>query len=179
MSGGGQTKQQLGNDQQTEASQLAGQQAALNSATPTENYYEGSGGPQSTGLYKTLLTTGQEATSDAYQGAKTATQANENKAGYGYGSPASEGANTEMAGAEAHDLAQVPGKATLEAVQPQLQATGMQQSQAGYYNPAAYAGDAGQLAQAYDKQNQGLWGSLLSAGTEIGGDALEAAPWFA
>lgn len=167
MGGGGDTKNAENKASSLTDQQLADQKAALGSAGKTEDYYQGSGGPQTTGLYKSLLTSGLESTSDAYQGAKSATKANEEKSGYGYASPASEGADREVNSAEAHDLAQVPDKALIQATGPQLQATGMKQAQAGYYNPSTYFGDQANLAQAYDKQKSALWQSLAQIGGGI------------
>lgn len=165
--GGGDTKAAENKASTLTDQQMKDQKGVLDSTSPTENYYMGSGDPKSTGLYKSLLTTGLESTSDAYQGAKASTKANEEKSGYGYGSPASEGADREVNAAEAHDLAGVPNKATLGAVGPQLQATGMKQSQAGYYTPSTYFGDQANLAQAYDKQKSSLWQSIAGIGANV------------
>src|SRR5215831_17224257 len=74
--------------------------------------------------YKSLVATGTDATSRAYENAKAASAARAKAAGFGYGTPIGEATSRETEGAEARDLATVPTRA-IEATAPlELEAAG-------------------------------------------------------
>lgn len=128
-----------GHQQRAQATSDFGQQGNLTKqAQGTLSQFEGP--VQNSPFYKALLSTGIQDTSDAYQTAQSNLQAKANNAGFGYSSPTSTGANSQLQGQETSALAQVPQTAMLEATQPALTA----------------AGDTAGMGMGYGSQGSGL-----------------------
>lgn len=128
---------------------------------------------QQSPFYKSLLTTGTEGTSNAYQNVMTNTRARANQAGFGEQQPVTQGAETQVAAQEAKDLAAQPNKALLEASEPALQAAGQTAGMGTQLGNEAvgYSGQQVDLEKQYQQQEQqwgqGLFNSLLGVGTDI------------
>lgn len=135
---------------------------------------------QDSGMYKALLASGTEATSNAYQNVMSNTRARAKAAGFGEQQPVTQGAETQVAAQEAKDLAAQPNKAYLETVPTELAAAG-QTAQMGTNlgnEAVGYSGQQTDLEKQYQQQSQqwgqGLFNSLLGVGMDVatGGLAL-------
>lgn len=116
-------------------------------------------------FYKSLLTTGTEATSNAYDSARANARARANMAGFNSTQPAEQGAESEMAGREAAALSEVPTKALSEAVQPELAAANLTAGEAsslGNQGLGYFTGGVVPLEVQNQQANQGFWNSLAN-----------------
>lgn len=122
------------------------------------------GNPQQTPFYKSLLTSGTQATTDAYKGAQSNLLAKANQAGFGYAQPVTQGAQAELGGEEAGALGRIPAAATQAAEQAQLEQGGLLNQQAGIESGAAqgYFGTGSQAEQGQLNRNAQFWQSLLA-----------------
>jgi hypothetical protein len=77
---------------------------------------------QNSPFYKSLLTTGTEATTNAYDSAKANANARANAAGFGYTQPIAQGAQNQVGAQEASALAAVPREAMTATAPLSLQA---------------------------------------------------------
>lgn len=134
-------------------------------------YFEGNGDPTSSGLYKSLLTTGTEATSDAYANANANMNRKANMAGFGYEQPVTQGANAELGAEEAKSMARVPGEALQQTINPEMQAIGMQEGESSLYQPLGYFNTYANLANARDQRSSAMWNNLLSSSLGAAGAA--------
>jgi hypothetical protein len=115
-------------------------------------------------FYKSLLTSGIQDTSNAYQNARSSMRANANAAGFGYAQPATQGADNQLQAQEAFALANVPQQAMLGAAPLSLQAAG----QTGNMG-MGYGSQGTSLLGANAQNTMGLYNQLL--GTAIQGGA--------
>lgn len=123
--------------------ELALKRGAISETTPAlEQYYGGGGDVRQTPFYRSLLTTGIEDTSRAYDRALVATRRRAQTAGFGYEQPATIGSEGALEQERARELARVPREAVLQATEPQFRAIGMRTGQAGLYQPLGYTGAA-------------------------------------
>jgi hypothetical protein len=167
-------QQQMQQNQVNQATQMANQAGALagqgadvarntvgdiksaensvGSSTPFLQGLTGSGPMVQTGLQKTLQTQATDATNASYDNAQSASRARANASGFGY-QPAADtnaaGIDTERAAA----LAQVPGTATLQSIQPGLTAAQTTNQQGSTY---------GQLGSTLNQSAQALNSSANS-----------------
>jgi len=171
--------QQQMNQLNTNASTQAGQQASNEGAAAgTLGQFEGP--TTSSPYYKSLLATGTDATTNAYNNARSATAAKANASGFGESSPTITGANAQLNSQEASKLASLPAQAEEATAPLQLQAAGtsanMANSEAGASNAGALG--SGQLQNQYDQMQQSFYNSLMGAGLGVlspGGLASKAA----
>jgi len=141
------------------------------SATANENTAQGTlsqfeGPVQDSPYYKALVSSGEDATSQAYQNAEEATRANANQAGFGYEQPVTQGAESAVQAQEASQLGQLPTQAMEAAAPLSMQAAGQtagigeSQGQQGL----GYFGDATSLEEQYQQMNQSFLNQLEGAG---------------
>ena len=113
--------------QQKQAENVANQDfgtqtADMGAAQGTLSQFEGP--VQNSPFYKSLLTTGIQNTSNAYQNAASNQKAQANAAGFGQNQPVAQGANNQLQAQETSALAQVPQTAMTEAAPLSLAAAG-------------------------------------------------------
>lgn len=155
-----------GHQQRRQATSDFGQQGNLtNQAQGTLSQFEGP--VQNSPFYKALLSTGIQDTSDAYQTAQSNLTAKANNAGFGYSSPTSTGANTQLQAQETSDLAKVPQTAMLETAPLELQAAG---DTAGM--GMGYGAQGSDLLNANAGNTTGLYKQLMQTGGQIAAAAL-------
>lgn len=162
------------NQQNAEAQTTADQQKQgqlTDAAQGTLSQYEGP--VQNSPFYNALLTTGTEATSDAYNNAASNVRARANQAGFGYNQPVENGAEAGVRTAQAKTQAQLPGQAMMQAGQMGLQAANQTgQMGMGYGNQGlGYANLAGQM----DARRKSFWDTLAQTGGQAAGMAAMAA----
>lgn len=148
---------------------------AYNNVNSTDSQF--SGPVQDTPYYKSLVATGTDATSKAYQNAQANSISQANEAGFGTTSPIGQAASREETGQEAGALAEIPAKAAAATAPLQLEASGQQLSEGGTLGNEAlgYQGEATNLEEQYAKQQQDFWNTLLGAGEAGAGMGLKAA----
>lgn len=154
------------------------QTADYGKAQSSLNQFEGP--VEQSGMYKALLKSGTEGTSNAYQNVMANTRARANAAGFGEQQPVTQGAETQVGVQEAKDLAAQPGKAYLETVPTELAAAGQTAGMGTELGREAegYSGQQVDLEKQYQQQSQqwgqGLFNSLLGVGMDVatGGLAL-------
>lgn len=152
----------LGQGQETSA--VAGEQAALTN-------------PQSTPLYKAILSQGRQNLSNSYQNAASNTASRARMSGFGYQQPISQAAQTQLGAQEASQAAQLPAQAVQESVPLEEQAYGQMANQGlGEQGLGQnYFKDVVPLEEEYySPQNQGFWGTFgqgfaRSLGNTLGG----------
>jgi len=158
---------------------LQDQQKLMNESTGNENTAQGTlsqfeGPVQSSPYYQSLMATGTDATTNAYQNAQESERANANQAGFGAGQPVGATADTALQAQEAGALGRLPAQSAQQASQAALTAAGQtagigeSQGQQGL----GYFGDATQLEEQYQNalnafQNK-LWNTGASAAGSIG-----------
>ncbi len=153
-----------GNQQRQQATSDFGQQGNLTStAQGTNSQFEGP--VQNSPFYKSLLTTGIQNTSDAYQTAKTNMAQKANASGFGYSSPVATGANNQLDAQETSALAQVPQTAMTQAAPLSLEASN-QTGQMGM----GYGSQGASLLNANANKTP-FWQSLLQSGMQSAGQA--------
>jgi hypothetical protein len=131
--------------QRAQATTDFGQQGNLTGqAQGTLGQFEGP--VQNSPFYKSLLNTGIQSTSNAYQNARSNMRQQANAAGFGYSQPAAQGADNQLQAQEASAMANVPQQAMLGAAPLSMQA----------------AGQTGQMGMGYGGQGAGLIGSNAS-----------------
>lgn len=157
-----------GHQQRVQAStDFANQGNEANAAQSTNSQFEGP--VQNSPFYKSLLTTGIQNTSNAYQNAASNTRANAAAAGFGANQPVAQGANNQLQAQEASALAQVPQTAMTEAAPLSLQAS----NQSG--NLATSTGAQGtSLLNANAGNTTGLYNQLMQTGGQIGSSLINA-----
>lgn len=166
----GKTGQQKIAEQQT-GSDVGQSNQDTQAAQGTFGQFEGP--VQNSPFYKSLLTTGIQNTSDAYQNAESSMKANANAAGFGYSQPVAQGADNQVKAQEASALAKVPNQAMIAAAPLSMQA-GQDSAQLGL--------GLGNQAQGW---NNSAWnmnkarGSWLDTLQQIGPMAANAAAAFA
>jgi hypothetical protein len=150
--------------QRAQATSDFGQQKGLTGqAQGTLGQFEGPA--QQSPFYKSLLTTGIQSTSDAYQNARSNMRQQANQAGFGYAQPATQGADNQLQAREASDMAKIPMEAELGTAPLSLQA----------------AGQTGQMGMGYGSQGAGLLGQnaqdvmgLYRQGIQSGGQVASS-----
>jgi len=152
------TSQQEATSQQDEKAALGQNQALTNQAQGTLGQFEGP--VQNSPFYKALLTQGTEATSNAYNQARSNQAQKANLSGFGYSQPVAQGGQAQLGAQEAASMAEVPQTAMLAAEQPALQTAGETAQLAGQQGGMS-TGFGGQATQS-DIQNQqnSLWNKL-------------------
>lgn len=154
----------------TAQSQSLGQQQAgeanIGRAQDTLSQFEGP--ITSSPYYKSLVATGTDATSNAYENAKAATAARARQAGFGYETPIGEAASRETEGAEAGALARVPTQA-IEATAPleleAAKATGELGTSELESGNRLFAGGVVPLEEEYMKRKQDFTNRLWNMGS--------------
>jgi hypothetical protein len=156
--------------EQTANTDLAQQGALTGQAQGTLGQFEGP--VQQSPFYKSLMTTGTEATSNAYNNARTNMRARANQAGFGYQQPVEQGAESQLGASEATALGNLPAQTAVEATGPALQAAG----QTGGMGMGYGAQGLSALNSAYGMQKgrSGLWNQLFGAGMGAGQGLGEA-----
>lgn len=148
-----------GHQQRRQATSDFGQQGQLTGqAQGTLGQFEGP--VNQSPFYKSLLATGIQDTSNAYQNARSNMRQQANAAGFGYNQPVTQGADNQLQAREASDMARVPMEAELGAAPLSLQA----------------AGQTGSMGMGYGAQGAGLLNpnakntfDLYRQGIETGG----------
>lgn len=135
---------------------------------------------QNSPFYKSLLTTGIQNTSDAYQNAAANTKARANAAGFGYNQPVAQGADNQLQAQETSALAKVPQTAMAEAAPLSLEAAGQSgQMGMGYGNQALGWGNQAQgwnnAAYGMNRNRSNMWNQLLQTGAGAAQGLGEAA----
>lgn len=142
---------------------------AINNETAGPLSYFYNSDPTKTGLYKDYVTQGTEGTAEAYDNAKANLAAENEKAGFGYSQPTTQGGNEALSNEESKAMAQVPGQALTQTIQPELEALNIRSGEAKDYNPASYVNDATSLQEQQNNENNALYSSLFNtAGTILG-----------
>jgi hypothetical protein len=124
------------------------------------SYFTGSD-PTQSGLYKSLVTTGTESTARAYDNAKSNLRQRANTAGFGYAQPVEQGGETSLGNEEAKAMTDVPRKALMDTIQPELSALNIRANEAHNYDPGQYVSGAAGLEQSRQQQQGGLFSNLL------------------
>lgn len=157
-------QEQLGQQQTTQAlaNQNQDQSTAMGDVNAAQGTYSQFEGPvQNSPFYKSLLTTGIQDTSRAYDTARSNMAQRANAAGFGYNQPVAQGAQNQLQSQEASALANVPQQAMLGAAPLSLQAAqGSGQLGLGLGNQALGWGNLGrgwnQDVYNMDKQRGGF-----------------------
>jgi hypothetical protein len=119
----GQQKVAEGQQGQTaQNSQAALANSNQNEATAQGTFSQFEGPVQNSPFYKALLTSGTEATTNAYDTAKANANARANQAGFGYNQPIAQGAQNEINSRETSSLAALPREAMTATAPLALQA---------------------------------------------------------
>jgi hypothetical protein len=142
------------NQQQTATGQQ-NQNTAQNSLSQFE------GPVTQTPMYQSLLTSGIEGTSNAYNNAQANQRQTANQAGYGYTQPAEQAAEGSLQAQEAGALASQPGKAYQEAAPLDLQAT--QDTANLGSTQVGEGGTAANTALTANQQQSNIWGQNQQA----------------
>ena len=156
---------QQSTDETAAANARAGQAGAYKTANATDANF--SGPTTSSPYYKSLLATGTDATTTAYNNAKATSAAKANAAGFGNaGQPVAEGANNEINAQESASLARLPAQAEEATAPLQLEAAGQQIGEGTALGGEAvgYSGQASNLAQAYMNARNSFYNNLINAG---------------
>jgi hypothetical protein len=145
--------------QTTQQQQMA--TANQNTAQGTLGQFEGP--VQSSPFYKSLLATGTDATSQAYNNAQANNRANANASGFNYTSPNVQGSENEIAGEEATQMGELPAKAAQEAAPLAEGAAGETAGIGATQSGAAsgYNSNATGLENNYQNAQSGMWQALL------------------
>ena len=155
------------------------QTADYGKAQDTLSQFEGP--VEKSGMYKALLRSGTEGTSNAYQNVLANTRARANQAGFGEQQPITQGAETQVGVQEAKDLAAQPGKAYLETVPTALSAASQTAGMGTELGREAegYSGQQVDLEKQYQQQQaqfgSGLFNSLLGVGMDVATGGLSGA----
>lgn len=113
-------------------------------------------------FYKSLLTSGVESTSRAYDGAAANQRQKANASGFGYAQPVAQGADNELRAREATDMAAIPREAAVATAPLSLQASGQTGAMGmGYGGQGLSALD---LAASQQNRRQGWLKNLQSVG---------------
>jgi hypothetical protein len=130
---------------------------------------------QSSPYYKSLVATGTDATSNAYQSALEQQRANAAQGGFGYEQPVTQGAETGVAAQEAGALARIPAQAAQQASGAALQAAGttagMGEAAGSQANQALSTELQGQ--EFYDQMQNQFLQNLAGAGSNL----IQDNPW--
>lgn len=140
------------------------QGTAYGNVNATDAQY--SGPVQDSPYYKSLVATGTDATSNAYQNAQANSISQAKEAGFGQETPVGQAVSREQTGEEAGALAGIPAKAAAATAPLQLEAGGQQLSEGTALGSEAlgYQEQATNLEEEYQKRQQDFWNSLLQAG---------------
>lgn len=164
-----------------EAGALADQSQLQNESTNTENTAQGTlsqfeGPVESSPYYQSLMATGTDATTNAYQNAQESERANTNQAGFGAGQPAGTAADTAVQAQEAGALSRLPAQSAQQASQAALQASGqttnLGESQGQQAN--AYLNSAVPLEEQYQSMLNSFQNRLWNTGAGAVAGALGA-----
>lgn len=155
---------QQGTDEAAAVGARAGQTAAYGRATATDANF--SGPTTSSPYYKSLLATGTDATTNAYNNAKAASAARANAAGFGESQPVTQGANNEINAQESASLARLPAQAEQATAPLQLEAAEQQIGEGTALGNEAvgYSGQASDLAKAYMDARNSFYNNLIKSG---------------
>jgi hypothetical protein len=147
----------------TQSTQQQQQQATQNQNTAQGTFGQFEGPVTSSPFYKSLLTTGTDSTSQAYNNAQANNRANANQSGFNYSQPNVQGSENEIAGQEAGAVGALPAEAAAEAAPLAEGAAagtaGIGATQSGAaqgYNQAATG-----LEENYQNAQSGMWNALL------------------
>jgi hypothetical protein len=149
------------------AQNQAQMQGMTNTAQGTLSQFEGP--VKDSPFYKSLLNTGLESTSAAYDRATSTARSRAKGAGFGYAQPVEQGAEAEIGARGAGALAKVPGEALLQASGPALQAagtTGNIGTTVGGQGISALNTEAGLYNERQARQSA-MWQALAKAGTGV------------
>lgn len=155
--------------------QRAGQSTAYSNVNATDANLTGP--TTSTPFYKSLLATSTDATTNAYDSAKSASRARANAAGFGNSQPITQGGQSEIEAREAGALSRLPAQAMEATVPLQLEASGQQLSEGGTLGTEGQQSfeTAANLNNAYQQRRQGFIDNLIgtskqaAAGAAAGG----------
>lgn len=123
-------------------------------------------------FYRSLLTTGLESTSKAYDQANVAVRRKAQLAGYGYEQPATQGSEQAVEAERARELAAVPREALVQATDPQFRAIGLRTGQAGLFDPLGAFGLQANLEEGRRRRRSSLWSALANLGGTVAGGYL-------
>jgi hypothetical protein len=100
--------------------------------------------------------------------------AKSNAAGFGYGAPAAQGGNQQMAVAEASDVGKIPVQATQTAANMAMQAAQGTQGSAGQMGQQAlgYTDAATSLQNTRKTNNAAMMNALIKSAGEAGGAGI-------
>jgi hypothetical protein len=146
-----------------------------NTAQDTLSQFEGP--VTSSPSYKSLLTTGTDATSKAYNNAQAANRANANQAGFNYASPNVQGSENEIVGQESQAVGNLPAEAAAEAA-PLSEAAAMGTAGIGATQSGAAQGynqTATGLEENYQNAQSGMWDALLGIPSKVAAGAATGA----
>jgi hypothetical protein len=141
-----------------------GQDAAYGNVNATDANFAGP--TQNTPYYKSLVATGTDSTSNAYENAKANSAASAKQAGFGGASPIGQAASRETNAAEASSLAQIPAEAEQQTAGLQLQAAGQQLGEGSQLGNQGlgYEQEAGNLNNAYQQRKASFTNQLIGSG---------------
>lgn len=151
--------------QAQQTSQQLNERGNANQDTAQGTLSQFEGPVQDSPFYKSLLTSGTEATSDAYDNATANMRAKANQSGFNYTQPAEQGAEAEIGGREAKAIGDLPSEAAQQASQAALTAAGdtaqiganQQQVGEGYTTGAVVP-----LENQYQNAQNSFWKTLSS-----------------
>lgn len=160
--------------------------ATSSSITPELQSFYAKDATGSTPFRRALLNTKVGATSRAYDDATSRVRERAQAAGFGFEQPITMGAENAVENEKAGALARIPGEVEMEALDPEMQAMGMVQDQAGFQN--TLAGQRANLAGAYDpegyfntanandqaarERKSRLWSGLAGVGGQVASAAI-------
>jgi hypothetical protein len=139
------------------------QQATANQGTAQGTLGQFEGPVTSSPFYKSLLTTGTDATSQAYNNAQASNRAASNDSGFNYTSPNETGSENEIKGQEATAVGNLPAEAAAEAAPLAAGAAGETAGIGATQSGAAqgYNSQATGLEENYQNAQSGMWDALL------------------
>jgi len=149
------------------ANDQAGEQSDYGTAQGTLSQFEGP--VQDSPYYKSLVATGTDSTTQAYNNAQENARSAANQAGFGYEQPVTQGAESGVQAQEASALAQIPSQAAAQAAPLSLEAAGQTANMGTQLGNQAlgYFGDATSLEEQYQQMQQAFLNQLENAGAGV------------
>jgi hypothetical protein len=153
----------------TAAAARTAQEADLKKANGEYDQFIGSNMTNSP-FYKSLVTSGTDATTSAYANAKSNVAARAGAAGFGYGSPAAQGGGAEAGMQEAKAVGQIPVEAVQTAADYGLKAAAGIQGSAGQEGQQSlgYEDAATSLQNTRRTNNAAMMNALIKSASEAG-----------
>lgn len=159
-------------DQQRETADLGQQKSLTGAAQGTLGQFEGP--VDKSPFYQSLLRSGTQSTSNAYDAAKASMAQRSNQSGFGYNQPVAQAGQGQVDTSEARALGAIPDEAMVAAAPLSMQAAG-ESGQLGMGYGSQALGFGGQNLQSNDQaaklqsRRSGLWNQLFGAGEEAFG----------